>query len=425
MASTNLSYSGHTGVIKAKAYITEITTSGTSRQVRLRLAVYSADYSSGRDGYYSVDCSTTGTDTGSVSCVISGSELDIFDETFTVSLNSDNTTASIDLSFEAKLYSSSAGGYRTISGTITKLTLTEYIPKNTLSISAGTGSSITVTRLSSDYDSTGTLYNGSTIYSGDVLQITFSKSTGYDLSTHTVNGSTFTSGDSITVSGSISVISTASVRSYKLTIDEDAGTIITVERTSSPLQDASTGDLSDGDSIYYSDVLKITFSAETGYNLDAHTVDGSTFTSGKTKTVNAAVSVEATATVQSFKLSLSSGVGSTITVNRTKSPLQGASTGNLSNGETIYYADVLMLSFSATAGYEIKEQTVNGEDFYSGDTHTVTANVTIVTITNTLGLVFIDNGTTLEAYLIYIDNGESWEQYIPYVDNGTSWDMCS
>ena len=41
------------------------------------------------------------------------------------------------------------------------------------------------------------------------------------------------------------------------------------------------------------------------------------------------------------------------------------------------------------------------------------------------GLVYIDNGTTLEAYEAYIDNGLSWDLHIPYIDNGSGWDMCS
>lgn len=41
------------------------------------------------------------------------------------------------------------------------------------------------------------------------------------------------------------------------------------------------------------------------------------------------------------------------------------------------------------------------------------------------GVVYIDNGTTLEQYLVYIDNGSSWDLYLAYVDNGSSWDKIS
>lgn len=39
------------------------------------------------------------------------------------------------------------------------------------------------------------------------------------------------------------------------------------------------------------------------------------------------------------------------------------------------------------------------------------------------GFIYIDNGTSFDAYQVYIDNGTSWDLYIPYVDNGSSWDM--
>jgi hypothetical protein len=41
------------------------------------------------------------------------------------------------------------------------------------------------------------------------------------------------------------------------------------------------------------------------------------------------------------------------------------------------------------------------------------------------GLVYIDNGSSFDAYMVYIDNGTSWDPYIPYIDNGSSWDICS
>lgn len=41
------------------------------------------------------------------------------------------------------------------------------------------------------------------------------------------------------------------------------------------------------------------------------------------------------------------------------------------------------------------------------------------------GLLYIDNGSKLEAYQVFIDNGSSWEQYVPYIDNGSGWDMCN
>ena len=44
---------------------------------------------------------------------------------------------------------------------------------------------------------------------GDVLQISASASSGYNLSTFTVNGSNFTSGNTVTVTGAVTVVTTA------------------------------------------------------------------------------------------------------------------------------------------------------------------------------------------------------------------------
>ncbi len=140
---------------------------------------------------------------------------------------------------------------------------------------------------------------------------------------------------------------------------------------------------------------------------------------------NSAPTLSVVTAIASYKLTTSAGIGSSITVNRTSSPLGGAKTGALDSGATIYYNDVLKITTSASGGYEITAQTINGSAFASGDSKTVTAAVTIATVTALMGLVYIDNGTEFEAYQIYIDNGTNWEQYIPYIDNGSSWDICN
>lgn len=129
-----------------------------------------------------------------------------------------------------------------------------------------------------------------------------------------------------------------------------------------------------------------------------------------------------------YKLTVSAGEGSTITVNRTSSSY--GSTGNLANGASIYPSDVLKITFGANPGYELLTHTVNGSTFTSGNTHTVTAAVTVAATAKVVevqpqGLIYIDNGTSFEAYQIYIDNGSSWDLYEPYIDNGSSWVLYS
>lgn len=135
----------------------------------------------------------------------------------------------------------------------------------TLSISAGTGSSITVTRQSSPWAATGKL-TGGTVYDGDVLKISFAALTGYALGTHTVNGGSFTSGGTHTVSANVTVVSTATLKSYTLTIDADSHAAVTVTRGGAAL--------ASGAAIKHFDLLAVTVSAKAGYEVSAADING-------------------------------------------------------------------------------------------------------------------------------------------------------
>ena len=81
----------------------------------------------------------------------------------------------------------------------------------------------------------------------------------------------------------------------------------------------------------------------------------------------------ASATARS--LSLSAGSGAEISVSRQSSPWAAA--GSLLSGDAIYDGDVLVIGFSALTGYALLTHTVNGADFESGGSLTVSANVTV------------------------------------------------
>ena len=251
----------------------------------------------------------------------------------------------------------------------------------TLSISAGTGSSITVNRTSSPNGggATGNLSNGAVLYYGDNLTISYSASTGYNIGTHTVNGTSFTSGTQYTVSGDISVVTTASVKTYSLSISQGTGTTITVNRTASSYGGGSTGNLANNATLYYGDSLTISYSTGAAYNIGVHTVNSNTFTSGATYTVSSNISVVTTASVKTYQLSISAGSNTSVTVNRTASSYGGGSTGSLSNNATLYYGDNLTISYSVSSGYNISTHTVNGSTFTSGSQYTVSSNISVVT----------------------------------------------
>lgn len=285
-------------------------------------------------------------------------------------------------------------------------------PPKTFTIVKPTGTSLTVSRNS-----------GSTVYYGDIFTVTAGSVTGYTKTTFTVSGASLVSGNTYSVTGNVTITASSSLQSFTLSINAGTGSSITVKRTSSQQSGASLTTLSNGAIIYYFDQLQISFGSSTGYNLDTHTVNSANFTSGDTYSVTGAVSVISTATVQSWELLIQEGAGSTITVTRTSSPKQGAETGQLSNGSIIYYSDVLQIVFTALPGNEILTQTVNGDSFVSGNSHTVIGAVTVITSTKMLGLVYIGDGQKYDAYFVYIYNGSSWDMYAPYIYNGTSWDL--
>jgi len=94
----------------------------------------------------------------------------------------------------------------------------------------------------------------------------------------------------------------------------------------------------------------------------------------------------------------------------------------LTSGATVYYGDVLNITYGASAGYKAAA-TLNGSPITSGINHTVTGDVSIAVTAEAQGLVYIDNGSEYEAAQIFIDNGSEWEQHMPYIDNGTGFEL--
>ena len=300
---------------------------------------------------------------------------------------------SIQISIASKVFVNPTSGGNTqvwISGndSTTVTSATTY----SLTISQGSNTTITVKRNGS------TLSNGAILMTGDSLTISISANTGYTLTTRTVNGNTFADG-TYTVSGNVTVKSAATLNTYTLTINQGTGTIISVKKGSTTLNNGAT--------ISYGDSLIISISAKTGYNLGTHTVNGSNFTSG-TYSVTGAVTVVSTANVKSFVISIPTVSNCTFSVIRTSSPLQSAGTGPLSNGDKIYYNDVISITANSAAGYGISSLTVNETSFENGASIIVTEEVRInasVIVTTTFTVTITQKGGTGE--LIQVFNGET------------------
>lgn len=181
---------------------------------------------------------------------------------------------------------------------------------------------------------------------------------------------------------------------YTLTKSAGAGSVITVDNTTA----GKTG-LASGALVAAGDTLKISFTAETGYELKTHTVNGSSFASGGSHTVSGNVSVAATAALKSYELTVNTDGKALVTVKR------GAET--LTSGATVSHFDVLSVTVSAKSGYKVSTAEINGTAI-SPDTqvsHTVSGPVGILAAAEPLSNLFVDEGGSRRRVLLYIDEG--------------------
>ena len=137
---------------------------------------------------------------------------------------------------------------------------------------------------------------------------------------------------------------------YTVTWNTEPGYNVSVTRETSPYGGASLGNLSSGDTIYYGDVLQIAYVENTGYSIAETGITSATVTGTLT-----ADDIYADVSVNSYTASWEDGTGYIITVTRASSPCQGAPTGVLDSGETVYYGDVLEISYAAETGYTLGE----------------------------------------------------------------------
>lgn len=105
---------------------------------------------------------------------------------------------------------------------------------------------------------------------------------------------------------------------YDLSINTGTGSSVTVYRTSSA--SGNTGELVEGTkSLYYEDKLKISFIPDANYSIDTHTVNGASFISDNTHTVEKNVIIASTATpILSSVGATDANIGSTSTITITK-----------------------------------------------------------------------------------------------------------
>lgn len=156
-----------------------------------------------------------------------------------------NGKKSVNVAISAEFYTYGSAN-STYSGTIAMSPNPVYL----LSVSAGTGSTIKVNRTTcAGSGSTGELTDKAKLYYGDKLKITFASSSGYSINGHTVNSSSFTSGGTHTVSGDVTVVSTATATTTTTTKKAS-----TISATNARVGDQSSVTISSQDSTYQHEV---------------------------------------------------------------------------------------------------------------------------------------------------------------------------
>ena len=284
---------------------------------------------------------------------------------------------------------------------------------------------------------TGTNYSSKGAYTANsaaTLYAIWKTTTSYSY-TYTLPTGTPTKNQSVTVTfnangGSTTKSSQSSTRAMTFNGWYTAASGGTKRTTSSQISANETvyAQYGNGTSAYPNVVLPTAAQCtRTGYNLLGFAASSSattaTYAPGAAYTPTATTTLYAVWQKKTYTLSLTkSDAGILVNANRTSSPIGGASTGLLSNGATLYYNDVIKVSWSVNSGYTAQTLKINNVDVsaYSPPekTETITANLTIVMTVELGALVYIDT----EAYQAFLDDGASYSQYEAYIDNGASWD---
>lgn len=295
------------------------------------------------------------------------------------------------------------------------------VTSHTLSINAGAGATVNVSREFSHAGDITTLSNGDTVYLYDTIRITCNASSKYVVSSIIVNGHSFKSGETIIVDGDVSIVVTTKL--YKFSVS-DMEQCCTKYWKSSGLYwvgyDTYYGAGSVGfkyiddtyiTGYYFTTILKfispnftgnvttIEFSLKTQSGSEMHEHYYALCTSDENKSL-----YENANDIVSDPYQIASGIFNSKKITVHVSDLQP---------NTTYYLYMYGGS-SITALTSPREYTGDGGSIY---------NYSIL-FSYPKDVVFIDNETDAQLYACYIDDGTNWNIYAPYitVEKHYSWD---
>jgi len=226
----------------------------------------------------------------------------------------------------------------------------------------------------------------------------------------TATTATYQPGASVTISGNLALYAVWQINSYTVSFDANGG---------EGAPDAVTKTY--GTTL----VLPGTAPTRTGYDFLGWSTDSeattATYRPGGNYTANADAILYAVWRVISYTLSATvSDRGLTANILRTASPIGGGASSLLADGDTVYYGDVIKVSWAVGGGYQAETFQINGEDvsLLTEKTITVTEQPIVILVVELGAMVYIGN----DMYQAFINDGTGWSQYQAYIGNGSSWE---
>ena len=195
-------------------------------------------------------------------------------------------------------------------------------------------------------------------------------------------------------------VSVYTAAAYTLTLNKGTGTNLVVDLYASPFRSTFSG-FTTGAVIYGGEILRVWGSESSGaYKNFVLNVSGvGNLSTGDTFTVTGSCTVKTTAVLKTYTLTINADSHAAVTVTRS-----GAA---LASGAAIKHFDLLAVTVSAKAGYEVSAADINGTAI-SPDveaSHTVSGPVTVTVLTETMPGVLLDVGGVRKRFLILIDSG--------------------
>lgn len=204
------------------------------------------------------------------------------------------------------------------------------------------------------------------------------------------DGEKVTSSTVLTATEDITLYAHWDASAFTVTWENGTGYTVTVKRAESPYANAAIGELTSGEAVYYGDVLSITYKENAGYSISTKGSKAITVTADVTSD-----DIYATTKLIPYTVTWNTGTGYTITVKRTSSPLAGEATGTLTSGETVYYGDVLSVTYKAKTGYT-KKTSGKTSITVTGDVTSDDIYMTVEAKSITYNIVYVSsNGTDL------------------------------